>query len=197
MVPSELLAVHRLGDVEVLLPGFRRLQSCFLQHIGAIVEHVEVAIERDEKDLPVVCRREIAEEGRNVVPFDVLILGDAGSQFFEIAAGHIVDHPLRREDRGVDRIGAARPVREHFLVEVGEWNRDDIDLGPGQLLEVRRAPLQRLLDRAGLRHQVHRDAVKLSRLRAYRRGKREYRAGDRRRNGESLCHVQISSQSRP
>ena len=82
--------------------------------------------------------------------------GDARRQVLEVAAGDVVDHPLRREDRGVDRVGAARPVGQHLLVEVGEGHRDHVDLGAGQRLELGGAALQRLLDGAGLGDDVDR-----------------------------------------
>ena len=62
--PFDVLAVQRLGDLEVLVPGLRRLQAGFLQHVRAVVDHVEVAIERDQVGLAVVLRREVAEERR-------------------------------------------------------------------------------------------------------------------------------------
>ncbi len=51
--------------------------------------------------------------------------------------------------------------------------------------------LQRLLDRAGLRHDVHRDAVELPGLRAKRRNERKHRACDRRRYAQYLRHAQL------
>ncbi len=99
-----------------------------------------------------------------------LVLGDAAAEVLEIAARHVVDHPLRREHRGVDRVRAARPVGQHLLVEVRERHGDDVDLGAGQLLELRRPALQRLLDRAGLGHDVDRHAVELARCLCRDRG---------------------------
>ena len=191
MVPSNSLPFTALATSRYSSQVFGGFRPVFLQNVRSVVEHVEVAIERDEVDLAVVGRREIAEEWGDLVPVDRLILGDARSQLLEIAAGDIVDHPLRREHRSVDRVGAARPVGEHFLVEVGERNRDDVDLRAGQLLEFGGAPLQRLLDCAGLRHHVHGDAVELSRLCAHRRSEREHRSCDSRRYARNLRHNQF------
>ena len=177
----DLLAVQRLGDLKILVPGLRRLQARFVQDVRPIVEHVEVAIERDEVGLAGVGRGEIPEERRDLVPLEIFVLGDARREFLKIAARCIVDHPLRREHRSIDRVGAARPVGQHLLVEVGERNRDDVDLRAGQLLEFGGATLKWLLDRAGLRHDVHRDAVELSGLCANRRSERKHHACDRRR----------------
>jgi hypothetical protein len=168
-VAVEVLAVQRLGDFEIFIPGLRRLEACFLQHVCAVVKHVEIAIERHEVSLAAVGGREVPEERTNLVPFDLRVLGDTWPKLLKVPAGHVVDHPLRREHRGVDRVGAARPVREHLLVEIGERNRDDVDLRAGRLLEVGRAPLQGLLNRPSLRHDVDRDAIEFARLGAKRR----------------------------
>ena len=131
---------------------------------------------REHVDLAVVLLGEVAEERADIVLLDVLVGLDARRQVLEVAAGDVVDHPLRREHRGVDRVGAARPVGQHLLVEVGERHRDDVDLGAGQRLELGRAPLQRLLDRAGLGHDVD---------------------GQRRRNGLSCAKAARPAWQRP
>ena len=149
-VPSPFMSLplHGLGDLEILVPGGRRLQAGGFEHVGPVVHHVEIAIEGDHVGLAVVLLREVAEERRRRRPPAMSLSASMrGGQVLEVAAGDVVDHPLRREDRGVDRVGAARPVGQHLLVEVGEGHRDHVDLGAGQLLELGRAPLQRLLDR--------------------------------------------------
>ena len=99
-----------------------------------------------------------------------LVLGDAVAEVLEVAARHVVDHPLRREHRSVDRVRAARPVGQDLLIEVRERHRDHVDLGAGQLFELRRPALQRLLDRAGLGHDVDRHTVELARRLCRERG---------------------------
>ena len=167
--PFMSLPCTRLGDREILVPGRRRLQAGRFQHVLAVVHHVEVAIEGDHVGLAAVLLGEVAEEGADIVLLDGLVGLDARRQILEVAAGDVVDHPLRREDRGVDRVGAARPVGQNLLVEIGERHRDHVDLGAGQRLELRRAPLQRLLDRAGLGDDVHGHAGKRLVLRKRRR----------------------------
>ena len=161
-VAVHVLAVHRLGDLEILVPGGRGLQAGGLEHVGPVVHHVEVTIEGDHVGLVAVLLREVAEEGADVLLLDGLVGGDARGQVLEVAAGDVVDHPLRREDRGVDRVGAGGPVGQHLLVELDERHADHVDLGAGQRLELGRAPLQRLLDGAGLGHHVDGDPVELA-----------------------------------
>ena len=95
--------------------------------------------------LPLYFSEKSRKNGADVVLLDGGIFGDAVAEILEETAGDVVDHPLRREDRGVDRVGAAGPVGENLLVEIGERHGDDVDLGASRLFEVGGAPLQRLL----------------------------------------------------
>jgi hypothetical protein len=53
-----------------------------------------------------------------------------GSQVLEIAAGDMMSTIHCGEDRRIDRIGgAARPVGQDLLVEIGKGNRNHVDLG--------------------------------------------------------------------
>src|SRR5207248_2636414 len=85
------------GDGQVILPGGGRLDAVFSQDVAAIVDHLEVAVQRDRVDLALVGRAEIAEEGRNVVPLQGGVGVDAGGEVLQVAGGHEVAHPLRVE----------------------------------------------------------------------------------------------------
>ena len=61
-VAVHVLAVQRLGDGDVVVERLRRLQTARLEHVGAVVDHVEVAIQGQHVDLAAVLLREVAEE---------------------------------------------------------------------------------------------------------------------------------------
>ena len=162
-IPVHIRALGGFGDIHVVGPGLRRLLSELLQHIGPVIDHLEVAIEGDHVLLPGIGLGEVAEEGRHILLLQGLVGIHAGSQILEIARGHVIHHPLRGEDRGIDAVGAAGPVGQQLLVEIREGHGDDIDLGARQLLEIRGPALQRLGDLgAGEGHEVDGDAVELS-----------------------------------
>ena len=175
-VAVQILAVQRLGGGKIVVPGLRRLQVVRLEDVGAVIHHVEVAVQGQHIDLAVILLREIAEEAGDVVLLQVLVLGDTVGEILKEATGDIVDHPLRREHRRIDRIGAARPVRQQLGVEIRERHGDDVDLGAGQLLEFGSAPLQRLGDlRPGEGHDIHRHTVIRTRERRPRRKAERHR----------------------
>src|SRR4029450_10934698 len=72
----------------------------------------------------------------------------------------VVAHPLRVEDERVVAVGLGGQVGERLVVQVGERDRDHVDLGAGCPGEVGGAPLQRLGDlRPGERQDGHLDAL--------------------------------------
>ena len=162
-VAVHVLAVNGLGRSYVVLPGLGRRDARIREHVGAVVDHLEVAIEGEHVGIPGELLRELAEEGRNVVLLEILVRRDARTEILHVARHDVVDPPLRREHSGVDRVGARCPVRQHLGVEVGERHRDDVDLRAGHGVEVRRAALQRLGDLwAGEGHDVDFHAVELA-----------------------------------
>ena len=67
-VAVHIHALGSLGDVDIVGPGLRRLLAELLQHVGPVVDHLEVAIEGDHVVLAGVGLGEIAEEGRRHPP---------------------------------------------------------------------------------------------------------------------------------
>ena len=161
----------------------------FCQHVGPIVDHLEVAIEGDHVFLPGEGLGEIAEEGRHILLLQGLVGVNAGGQILEIARGRVIHHPLRGEDRGIDAVGAAGPVGQQLLIEIREGYGDDIDLGAGQLLEIGGPALQRLGDLGpGEGHDVDGDAVELpGRRRSIDPRAGEAEAKTRRQESPSPC----------
>ena len=162
-VTVHVLAVGRLGRGDVVLPGLGRRDARIREHVGAVVDHLEVAIEGEHVGVAGELLRELAEELRDVVLLEILVRRDARAQVLHVAGHDVVHAPLRCEHRRVDGVGARRPVRQHLGVEVGERHRDDVDLCAGHGVEVRCAALQRLGDlRPGEGHDVDLHAFELA-----------------------------------
>jgi hypothetical protein len=121
---------------------------------------VEVAVERDRVDLAAVGGVEVAEERPDVVPIERGVTGDPRGQVFEIARADEVAHPLRVEDERVEAVLARRHVEQGLVVDVLETDRVDVDRRAGELLEIRRPPLERLGDLWSVeRQQIDRHPV--------------------------------------
>ena len=104
-------------------------------------------------------------------------------QVEQVARADEVAHPLGIEDVAVERVRPGRRVEQRLVVDRLEADRDDVDVPAGQLLPVRRAPLERLRDlRAVERQQVDADALELRR-RATRPRRRGADAAGRRFGG--------------
>jgi len=161
-VAAEDLAVRGFCYIEVIVPGFRRLLAELLKNVRAVVDHLEVAIERDEIGLAVVLLREVDEERHHVVFLQCLVIRDTLREVFEEGAFRVIDHPLRREDRRIDRIRARGPIRQKLLIKIRERHRQHVHLRTRQLLELGRAALQRLGDlRTDERHHVDGHALEV------------------------------------
>src|SRR6266852_7498182 len=125
---TEILAVQRFGVGEVVVPSCRGFEPVLLEHIGTVVDHVEVAIERDEICLLVELGGEVPEERCDTIPTKSFVPSDTTAELLEQAGSGIVTHPLRRKDCSVDRIGAGRPVGQQLGVKIRERDGDDVDL---------------------------------------------------------------------
>ena len=185
-VAVHVLAVECLGRGDVVLPRLGRRNAGLGEEVGAVVDHLEVAIQGQHVGVARELLRELPEERRDVVLLEILIRRDARAEVLHEAWHDVVDRPLRREYCCVDGVGARCPVRQHLAVEVRERHRDDVDLRAGHGVEVRCAALQRLGDlRAGEGHDVDLHAVELAgRLR--RPGDERQRSDARKRRQDGV-----------
>ena len=105
-VAVEVLAVVLLGDREVVVPGLRRRDAILVEDVLAVIDHVEVAVERDRVDLAVVGRVEVPEERADVLPVELGIVVHAIGQVGEVARADEVAQPLRVEHVRVEGVRA-------------------------------------------------------------------------------------------
>jgi hypothetical protein len=130
-----------------------------LEDVLAVVDHLEIAVQRHGVGVALEGGAEVAEEGRDVEPVDLLVGPDPRTEVFEVPRWDEVSQPLWVEHERVVAVRPRRSVGEDLLVQVAEGDDDDVDLRARELLEVRCAPLQRLRDlRPGERQDVDRDA---------------------------------------
>ena len=135
-VSVHVLAVHGGRDLEVLVPGVRRLEAVLLEHVGAVVHHVEVAVDGDEVGLAVDLLVELPEVGGDVVELEPRVVRDEVAQVREQVAVGELDRPAGGEHPDVDRVRSRGPVGEQLLEEVGERHRRDLDRRAGHRLEL-------------------------------------------------------------
>ena len=152
-----------LGAREIVVPGLGRLQAGLLQNVLAVVDHLEVAIDRQQLGLAADLLAEFAEVGRDVSQVDLGVLGDIGVQVFE-QAGCVKFHaPAGGEDADVDGVRARRPVGLDLLEDFGERHFGHDDLGARGCFEFL-ATLDQTAgdDVARPRQNIDGDAVKLA-----------------------------------
>ena len=120
------------------------------------------------------------KNGHDVLLVELRVVLLAIGQVEQVARADEVAHPLRIEDVAVERVGPGRRVEQRLVVDRLEADRDDVDVTTGELLPVRRAPLERLGDLRAVEGQdVDADAGEL-RARRCRRGVAAARRGRRR-----------------
>mmetsp|Transcript_6385 Transcript_6385/g.19336 ORF Transcript_6385/g.19336 Transcript_6385/m.19336 type:complete len:590 (-) Transcript_6385:289-2058(-) len=149
-VTVEVLSVQLLGGGGELLPGARHRDAVALQHVGAIVERVHVAVQRDGVHLAVDAHRvEATEEGEHIQPIDAGVGRHALGEDLEavLAASRKVHQKLRREDERVQhRVGTAAKLGVDLSVERREGLAVNDHRGAGALLEERLVSFQVLGD---------------------------------------------------
>ena len=165
--PSSFMStsVGSFGDCQIVIPRLRWIHPELLEHVGAVIDHVEVTVERNCVGASFEGGAELTEELTDVVPLQVWVVVDTVGDVLQDSCGYVVDHPLRREDERVVAVCASHLVRENALEQVGEWYGYNIDLRAGQFVELRCPPLQRFSDlRTGEGHDVDLDTVELATL---------------------------------
>ena len=135
-VPVQVLAVHRAGDLHVLVPGARRRKAHVVQDVPAVVEHLEVAVDGDQVGLAADLLVVLAEVGRDVVDVDLVVVRDVAVQRLHQARVDQFGRPAGREHAHVDRVRAGRPVGEDLLEQLRERNLVDADLRAGHRGEL-------------------------------------------------------------
>jgi hypothetical protein len=131
-----------------------------LQNVLPVVDHLEITVQRHGVGASLEGGAEVAEEGCDVQPVDLLVGPDPRTEVLEVSRWDKVAQPLRVEHERVVAVRPGRRIGQDLLIEVAEGDDDDVDLRPRELREVRCAPLQRLRDlRPGERQDVDRDAV--------------------------------------
>jgi hypothetical protein len=143
-VAIEVLAVVLLGDRDVVVPRRRRLQAVLVEQVLPVIDHVEVAVERDRVDLAVVGRIEIAEERADVVPLELRIALDPVREVEQIAGTDEIAEPLRVEDVGIERVRLRRCVEQGLVVDRLEADSDHVHVPACESRPVRCPALERL-----------------------------------------------------
>ena len=182
-VAVHVLAVDLGGHVEIVFPGLGRLQAGLLEHVLAVIDHLEVAIDHQQLGLAADLLAEFAEVGRDVGHVDLGVLGDIGIHVLEEAGGIEFDAPAGGEDADVDRVGAGRPVVLDLREDFREGHFRDDDLAAGGRLEFLAALGKAAGDHiAGAGQDIDGDAVELAGLRcgseAASSSTRHHRRGD-------------------
>ena len=75
-VTVHVLTVHGFRHAQILFPRTRWLQTGRIEDVGTVVDHLKIAIDRDQIGLTVDLLVELAEKRRDVIHVDLIIGGD-------------------------------------------------------------------------------------------------------------------------
>ena len=165
-VTIHVLAVDLGGHVEVFLPGLWGLQASLFQHVLAVIDHLEVAIDHQQLGLAADLLAEFTEIRRDIGHVDLGVLGDIGIHVFQESGGIEFHAPACGEDADVYGVGSGRPVVLDLREDFREGNFGHNDLAAGGSLEFLAAFGKAAGDHvAGASQDVDGDAVEFAGLR--------------------------------
>ena len=104
--------VHAVGgfcDSQIVIPRLRRIHPELFEHVGAVIDHVEVTVERNRVGASFEGGAELTEELTDVVPLQVCVVVHTVGDVLQDTCGYVVDHPLRREHKRVDSCWCQSP----------------------------------------------------------------------------------------
>lgn len=130
------------GNTDILIPGSGRVKPGTVEQVGAIVDHLEIAIQRDGIDAILVDGTEIAEKRDNIIPLECRIRLNARSQVFKILLAGIIDHPLRSKDKDIILLCLVLHIRQDSLVQFRKGDGAYRDLSTGTVRKFLRTPLE-------------------------------------------------------
>ena len=128
-VAVHVFAVDGGSNFQVIVPGLGRGLAVGFQHILAIVDHLEVAIDHQHLGFATHLLAEFAEIRCDVSRVDFGVLCNVGIEVFEQTSSVKFNAPAGRKHTDVNRIGARGPVGLDLRENFSKWNFTDNDLG--------------------------------------------------------------------
>ena len=81
------MSVGSFGDCQIVIPRLRWIHTELLEYVGAVIDHVEVPVERNGVGTSFEGGAELTEELTDIVPLQVWVVVDTVGDVFQDSSG--------------------------------------------------------------------------------------------------------------